>query len=73
GKPIRKSNPEYWKAWKTRQHHKLEIDRHINLNPKPRVEYIRYADDFIIGIKSEYNQAERIKDQVTQWLKQYLN
>ncbi|MDV3166745.1 MAG: hypothetical protein Q8807_03845, partial ['Waltheria sp.' little leaf phytoplasma] len=34
---------------------------------------IRYADDFIIGIKGEYNQAERIKDQVTQWLKQDLN
>ncbi|MDV3183999.1 MAG: group II intron reverse transcriptase/maturase [Candidatus Phytoplasma australasiaticum] len=73
GKPIKKSNLKYWKAWKTRQHHKLGIDRYINLNPKPRVEYIRYADDFIIGIKGEYNQAEKIKDQVTQWLKQDLN
>ncbi|MDO8052914.1 reverse transcriptase domain-containing protein, partial ['Vigna radiata' phytoplasma] len=47
-------------------------DSVINLNPKPRVEYIRYADDFIIGIKGEYDQAERIKDQVTKWLKQDL-
>ncbi|MDV3166639.1 MAG: group II intron reverse transcriptase/maturase, partial ['Waltheria sp.' little leaf phytoplasma] len=73
GIPIRKSNPEYKKAWYKNQHHQLGIDSSINLNPKPRVEYIRYADDFIIGIKGEYNQAERIKDQVTQWLKQDLN
>ncbi|MDV3179210.1 MAG: group II intron reverse transcriptase/maturase [Candidatus Phytoplasma australasiaticum] len=73
GKPIKKSNPEYKKAWGKNQHHKLGIDSSINLNPKPRVEYIRYADDFIIGIKGEYNQAERIKDQVTQWLTQDLN
>ncbi|MDV3154804.1 MAG: reverse transcriptase/maturase family protein, partial [Sweet potato little leaf phytoplasma] len=44
GKPIKKSNPEYKKAWLRNQHHNLGIDRHINLNPKPRVEYIRYAD-----------------------------
>ncbi|MDV3167685.1 MAG: reverse transcriptase domain-containing protein, partial [Candidatus Phytoplasma australasiaticum] len=25
GKPIKKSNLKYWKAWKTRQHHKLGI------------------------------------------------
>ncbi|MDV3166185.1 MAG: reverse transcriptase domain-containing protein ['Waltheria sp.' little leaf phytoplasma] len=73
GKSIKKSNPEYQKAWKTHQHHELGFDREINLNPKPRVKYIRYADDFIIGIKGEYNHAERIKDQVTQWLKQDLN
>ncbi|MDO8052901.1 reverse transcriptase domain-containing protein, partial ['Vigna radiata' phytoplasma] len=73
GKPIRKSNPEYNKAWLKNQHHKLGIDSVINQNPKPRVEYIRYADDFIIGIKGEYNQAEIIKDQVTQWIKQDLN
>ncbi|MFW8664828.1 reverse transcriptase domain-containing protein, partial [Candidatus Phytoplasma citri] len=42
------------------------------LNPKPRVEYIRYADDFIIGVKGEYDQAEGIKNQVTQWLEQDL-
>ncbi|MDV3205107.1 MAG: reverse transcriptase domain-containing protein, partial [Sweet potato little leaf phytoplasma] len=72
-KPIKNSNPEYGKAWLKNQHHNLGIDRYINLNPKPRVEYIRYADDFIIGIKGEYNQAGRIKDQVTQWLKQDLN
>ncbi|MDV3200014.1 MAG: reverse transcriptase domain-containing protein, partial [Candidatus Phytoplasma australasiaticum] len=73
GKPIKKRNPEYNKTWLKNQHHKLGIDSVINQNPKPRVEYIRYADDFIIGIKGEYNQAERIKDQVTQWLKQDLN
>ncbi|MDV3180067.1 MAG: reverse transcriptase/maturase family protein, partial [Candidatus Phytoplasma australasiaticum] len=73
GIPIKKSNPEYMKAWDKNQHHNLGIDRYINLNPKPRVEYIRYADDFIIGIKGEYNQAGRIKDQVTQWLTQDLN
>ncbi|MDV3153940.1 MAG: group II intron reverse transcriptase/maturase, partial [Pigeon pea little leaf phytoplasma] len=73
GRPIKKSNPEYKKAWFKNQHGNLGIDSSINLNPKPRVEYIRYADDFIIGIKGEYNQAEIIKDQVTQWLKQDLN
>ncbi|MDV3149268.1 MAG: reverse transcriptase domain-containing protein [Candidatus Phytoplasma australasiaticum] len=73
GIPIKKSNPEYMKAWDKNQHHNLGIDRYINLNPKPRVEYSRYADDFIIGIKGEYNQAGRIKDQVTQWLTQDLN
>ncbi|MDO8030213.1 reverse transcriptase/maturase family protein ['Planchonia careya' phytoplasma] len=73
GIPIKKGNPEYKKAWNKNQHHQLGTDRYINLNPKPRVEYIRYADDFIIGIKGEYNQAGRIKDQVTQWLKQDLN
>ncbi|MEK0311592.1 reverse transcriptase domain-containing protein [Sweet potato little leaf phytoplasma] len=73
GKPIRKSNPEYWKAWLRNQHHKLGFDSSINLNPKPRVEYIRYADDFIIGVKGEYNEAYNIKNQVTQWLEQDLN
>ncbi|MDV3157565.1 MAG: reverse transcriptase domain-containing protein, partial [Candidatus Phytoplasma australasiaticum] len=73
GKPIKKRNPEYNKTWLKNQHHKLGIDSVINQNPKPRVEYIRYADDFIIGIKGEYDKAERIKDQVTQWLKQDLN
>ncbi|WP_304514585.1 reverse transcriptase domain-containing protein [Candidatus Phytoplasma crotalariae] len=73
GKPIRKSNPEYWKAWKINQHHKLGIDRDINQNPKPKVEYIRYANDFIISVKEvKYDQAERIKNQVTQWLEQEL-
>ncbi|MDV3140028.1 MAG: group II intron reverse transcriptase/maturase [Sweet potato little leaf phytoplasma] len=73
GKPIWKMNPEYKKAWRKNQHHKFGSDSFINLNLEPRVEYIRYADDFIIGVKGEYNQAERIKDQVTQWLKQDLN
>ncbi len=73
GKPIWKDNPKYWKAWKIHQHHNLGIDRDINLNLKPKVEYSRYADDFIIGIKGEYDQAERIRYQVTQWLKQDLN
>ncbi|MDO8059254.1 reverse transcriptase domain-containing protein ['Crotalaria aegyptiaca' phytoplasma] len=72
GKPIRKKNPEYRKAWFKNQHHKLGIDSSINLNPNPRVEYIRYADDFIIGVKGEYDKAERVKNQVTQWLEQDL-
>ncbi|MDV3166664.1 MAG: reverse transcriptase domain-containing protein, partial ['Waltheria sp.' little leaf phytoplasma] len=72
GKPIWKDNPEYKKAWSKNQHHSLVIDSHINLNPKIRVEYIRYADDFIIGVKGEYSKARSIKDQVTQWLEQDL-
>ncbi|MDO8055135.1 reverse transcriptase domain-containing protein ['Cleome sp.' phytoplasma] len=72
GKLIWKVNPEYRKAWRRNQHHKLGADSVINLNLKPRVEYIRYADDFIIGIKGEYDQAKRIKDQVTKWLEQDL-
>ncbi|MDO8057113.1 reverse transcriptase domain-containing protein [Candidatus Phytoplasma gossypii] len=54
------------------QHHQLGIDSSINLNPKTRIDYIRYADDFIIGVKGEYDQVERIKNQVTQWLEQDL-
>ncbi|WP_304514891.1 hypothetical protein, partial [Candidatus Phytoplasma crotalariae] len=27
-----------------------------------------YADDFIISVKGEYDKAEWIKNQVTQWL-----
>ncbi|MFW8664526.1 reverse transcriptase/maturase family protein, partial [Candidatus Phytoplasma citri] len=73
GKPIKKGNPEYGKARSKNQHHKLGVDSHINLNPKPRVEYIRYADDFIIGVKGECEKAEEIKNQVTQWLEQDLN
>ncbi|MDO8060173.1 group II intron reverse transcriptase/maturase [Candidatus Phytoplasma citri] len=72
GKPIKKSNPEYGRARFKNRHHKLGADRWLNLNPKPRVEYIRYADDFIIGVKGEYDQAEGIKNQVTQWLEQDL-
>ncbi|MDO8057468.1 reverse transcriptase domain-containing protein [Candidatus Phytoplasma gossypii] len=72
GKPIWKKSPEYKKAWLKNQHHKLGVDRYINLNPKTRVEYIRYADDFIIGIKGEYEKAEGIKNQVIRWLEQDL-
>ncbi|MDO8078975.1 reverse transcriptase/maturase family protein [Candidatus Phytoplasma aurantifolia] len=72
GKPIKRNNPEYRKAWLKNQHHRLGIDRDINQNPKPRVEYIRYADDFIIGVKCEYDKAEEIKNRVTQWLEQDL-
>ncbi|MDO8059909.1 reverse transcriptase domain-containing protein, partial [Candidatus Phytoplasma australasiaticum] len=72
GKPIWKDNPKYKKAWSKNQHHSLVIDSHINLNPKIRVEYIRYADDFIIGVKGEYSKARSIKNQVTQWLEQDL-
>ncbi|MDV3142381.1 MAG: reverse transcriptase domain-containing protein, partial [Candidatus Phytoplasma australasiaticum] len=73
GRPIRKSNPEYKKARIKNQHHNLGIDRDINLNLKPRVEYSRYADDFIIGVRGEYNEAYNIKNQVTRWLTQDLN
>ncbi|WP_369051709.1 reverse transcriptase domain-containing protein, partial [Candidatus Phytoplasma citri] len=72
GKPIKSNNPEYRKAWLKNQHHQLGIDSLINLNPKTRVEYIRYADDFIIGVKGEYDKAEGIKNQVIQWLEQDL-
>ncbi|WP_373402854.1 group II intron reverse transcriptase/maturase [Candidatus Phytoplasma solani] len=72
GTLIRKTNPGYGKAYRQGMHHKLGIDSHINLNPKTRVEYIRYADDFIIGIKGKYDKAETIKNQVTQWLEQDL-
>ncbi|UQV27038.1 reverse transcriptase domain-containing protein [Candidatus Phytoplasma asiaticum] len=72
GKPIWKKSPEYRKAWRKNQHHQLGVDRYINLNQKTRVEYIRYADDFIIGVKGEYDKAEAIKNQVTQWLEQDL-
>ncbi|MDO8054241.1 reverse transcriptase/maturase family protein ['Opuntia sp.' phytoplasma] len=72
GKPIWKKSPEYGKAWSKNQHHQLGIDSFINLNPKTRVEYIRYDDDFIIGVKGEYDKAEGIKNQVTQWLEQDL-
>ncbi|MDO8057365.1 reverse transcriptase domain-containing protein [Candidatus Phytoplasma gossypii] len=54
------------------QHHQLGTDSLINLNPKPRIEYIRYADDFIIGVKGEYDQAEKIQNQLVQWLEQDL-
>ncbi|MDO8057549.1 reverse transcriptase domain-containing protein ['Gossypium sp.' phytoplasma] len=50
----------------------ISISKYINLNPKIRVEYIRYADDFIIGVKGEYDKAEKIKNQVVQWLEQDL-
>ncbi|MDO7987167.1 reverse transcriptase domain-containing protein [Sweet potato little leaf phytoplasma] len=49
--PIRKSNPKYKKAWSKNQHHSLVIDSHINLNPKIRVEYSRYADDLSLALR----------------------
>ncbi|MDO8059249.1 reverse transcriptase/maturase family protein ['Crotalaria aegyptiaca' phytoplasma] len=72
GKPIRTINPEYKKIWNKNQHHKLRVDSSINLNPKPRIEYIRYADDFIIGVKGEYDKTEKVKNQLTRWLEQDL-
>ncbi|MDV3178318.1 MAG: reverse transcriptase domain-containing protein [Sweet potato little leaf phytoplasma] len=70
--PIRKSNPKYKKAWSKNQHHSLVIDSHINLNPKIRVEYSRYADDLSLALRE--NIMRRItKNQVTQWLEQDLN
>lgn len=73
GKPKTIYNPEYRKALYKNLQHKLRINREINLNPHTRVEYIRYADDFIIGIKGEYDKAQTIKNQVTHWLEQDLN
>ncbi|MDV3154350.1 hypothetical protein [Candidatus Phytoplasma fabacearum] len=52
---------KYGKSWFKNQHHKLEIDRDINLNLKPRVEYIHYADDFTIGIKANMTKLKRLK------------
>ncbi|MDO8057266.1 reverse transcriptase/maturase family protein, partial [Candidatus Phytoplasma gossypii] len=71
GKPIRKNQNTEKHILKTSTTN-WGVDRYINLNPKTRVEYIRYADDFIIGVKGEYDKAEGIKNQVTQWLEQDL-
>ncbi|MDV3166488.1 MAG: reverse transcriptase domain-containing protein ['Waltheria sp.' little leaf phytoplasma] len=41
----------------------------MNQNQNIRVEYIRYADDFIIGCTGTREQAEEMKNKVVNWLK----
>ncbi|MDO8057135.1 reverse transcriptase domain-containing protein [Candidatus Phytoplasma gossypii] len=73
GKPQFKMNPKYIRAtrlklYKTRD----KINHGLNLNLNLCVEYIRYADDFIIRAKGERDKAEGIKKLVRQWLTEDL-
>ncbi|MDO8057492.1 reverse transcriptase/maturase family protein ['Gossypium sp.' phytoplasma] len=58
GKLIWKNNPEYGEAWSKNQHDKLGIDSSLNLNPKPRIEYIRYADDLSLVLKASMTKPK---------------
>ncbi|WP_236628348.1 group II intron reverse transcriptase/maturase [Candidatus Phytoplasma ziziphi] len=72
GIPQRRTNSEYARL-RYKGSRNINVDRRINLNPNPRVEYIRYADDFIIGIKGERDKADKIKQLITKWLEEDLN
>lgn len=56
----------------------LEKERHklpSNIsNPEAfQISYVRYADDFIIGIRGTLEKATQIKEEVTQFLQSVLN
>ncbi|XFE95397.1 hypothetical Protein psc5_07140 [Candidatus Phytoplasma solani] len=73
GTPKKKWNPEYERLRRLGQHKNSNVNSQININPNTRVEYTRYADDFIIGVGGNYNKAQHIMEQVIKWLTQDLN
>ena len=48
------------------------IKRPSLLNSTIRIEYVRYADDWMIGISGEKASAERIKSDITDFIKRHL-
>ncbi|WP_227807041.1 group II intron reverse transcriptase/maturase [Mulberry dwarf phytoplasma] len=68
GTPKRKSNPKYKKIQRLGFLRKAKVASDININPNIRVEYIRYADDFIIGCTGTIEQANELKQKVVSWL-----
>ncbi|MDV3166195.1 MAG: reverse transcriptase domain-containing protein ['Waltheria sp.' little leaf phytoplasma] len=69
GIPIKKTNPEYRRLIRRQKGKSIKVDRFINQNQNIRVEYIRYADDFIIGCMGTREQADEMKTKVVNWLK----
>ncbi|MDV3166335.1 MAG: group II intron reverse transcriptase/maturase ['Waltheria sp.' little leaf phytoplasma] len=69
GIPIKKMNPEYNRLIRKQKGKSIKVDKWINQNQNIRVEYIRYADDFIIGCTGTRGKAEEIKEKVINWLK----
>ncbi|WP_339332582.1 reverse transcriptase domain-containing protein, partial [Hydrangea phyllody phytoplasma] len=68
GIPKRKVNPKYRKLQRLGLVRKAKVARDININPNIRVEYIRYADDFIIGCTGTMEQANELQQKVVSWL-----
>jgi len=69
--------PEYLKnkIKKSRRRHteKLGIKRLIENEDYVRIKYVRYADDFIIGVRGSIKLAKEIKILVTNWLQSNLH
>ncbi|WP_227807282.1 reverse transcriptase domain-containing protein [Mulberry dwarf phytoplasma] len=73
GIPRNRANPIYKKIYKMGGRAKTQkVNSQINTNPNTRVEYLRYADDFIIGIKGEQDKAIKVLNQVKNLLTKEL-
>lgn len=71
----RRANPEYTKMIRTGKVDRSKIIHPLmrNDNKFIRVQYIRYADDFIIGINGSKETAALIREEINQFLKNRLN
>jgi retron-type reverse transcriptase len=72
----RRKNPEYQKLLYSAQNklaHKLRIPRSIpNEKGYRNLKYIRYADDFLIGVVGPRTRAIEVRDKVEQFLREKL-
>ncbi|MDV3149014.1 MAG: reverse transcriptase domain-containing protein [Pigeon pea little leaf phytoplasma] len=69
GIPQFKMKPKYVRATQLKLYKvRDKMNSWVNLNPNSRVEYVRYADDFIIGFKGERDEVDKIDKLVSQWL-----
>jgi retron-type reverse transcriptase len=73
----RRKNPEYQKLLNSAQKklaHKLHIPRSIpNEKGYRNLKYIRYADDFLIGVVGPRTIAIEVRDKVEQFLREKLH
>ncbi len=71
GIPRRKQNPIYIKLYRMGKN-TSRVNTNINTNPNTRIEYLRYADDFIIGITGKQDEAIKVLNQVKNLLTKEL-
>lgn len=69
-------NPEIDKVYKNNNKSEISRLRVPYLHPRDtnhiKIKYVRYADDFVIGINGSLELAHKIKHKITEWMKTQL-